>query len=318
MRFDRFLLTTCAAICLATPAVGLADPPQGHGQNPQADQKDNKPDRGAGAAQSAGPKVGQAHGPPPGAAAFQGGPKAPGAVNAPRVTQGQGFVQGERRGPQGAQAPRAGEFRRPDQSPAAGQGLVQGVQGGQHAPQGAQAPRWIQGRKPVQGSAGAGQVLVQGGAAANAPRPSAVRPPPAPRAPPALSGWNRNVRGQQRAEAGQQWRGQHRNWDQNAPWRGNHDWWRSYSSFRLFSGVRTGFFFFPDYGYIAAPQAYRDHHWQAGDYPPRWFWRYSVKDYASYGLPRPPNGCMWVWLNGDVALIDRSDGYILDIVEDLW
>ena len=85
-----------------------------------------------------------------------------------------------------------------------------------------------------------------------------------------------------------------------------------------FTGLRVGFFFVPDRGYIALPRQYRNRQWREGDYLPAWFRTYSVRDPWRYGLPRPPRGCEWVWLNGDVALIDRNDGYILDIASRVW
>lgn len=51
-------------------------------------------------------------------------------------------------------------------------------------------------------------------------------------------------------------------------------------------------------------------------YLPSWFRTYRVSNYARYGLPPPPYAC--VWLLGDAALIDRSDGYILDIARNVW
>ena len=136
--------------------------------------------------------------------------------------------------------------------------------------------------------------------------------------PPALGGWRAPPRGPERDRAGQQWRQQHQSWDQSATWRQGSDWWRNDSAFRTFSGFRVGFFFVPARGYIALPHRYRDRHWQAGEYLPRWFRAYAVSNYYRYGLPRPPRGCVWIWLNGDVALIDRSDGYILDIARNVW
>ncbi|MEI9963481.1 MAG: RcnB family protein [Caulobacteraceae bacterium] len=126
------------------------------------------------------------------------------------------------------------------------------------------------------------------------------------------------MKGPARAQLGQQWRGQHPNIDRNAPWRGNSNWWRSDPGFRQFTGARAGFFFFPNLGYIAAPAQYRNHTWRAGDNLPSWFWRYTVSDYGRYGLPEPPDGCAWIWLNGDVALVDLSDGYIIDLVANVW
>ncbi len=137
-------------------------------------------------------------------------------------------------------------------------------------------------------------------------------------APPPLTGWDRNARGPARAELGQQWRSQHHDWDRSAPWRSNRNWWRGDSAFGQFSGPRIGFFFFPGFGYIAAPPQYRNHYWRAGDDLPSWFWRYRVSQYWRYGLPTPPDGCSWIWLDGDVALVDLSDGYIVDLVSNAW
>jgi Ni/Co efflux regulator RcnB len=135
---------------------------------------------------------------------------------------------------------------------------------------------------------------------------------------PALTGWDKSVRGTDRDQAGQQWRAGHKGWDANALWRQNADWWRHDASFRLFGGARLGFFFIPALGYVAVPAEYQQHYWRQGDMLPQWFWRFTVRDYARYGLPQPPDGCEWVWVDDDVALIDPSDGYILDIVHNIW
>lgn len=148
-----------------------------------------------------------------------------------------------------------------------------------------------------------------------APAAPMVRPPANV---PALSGWNRGVSGPARVQAGQQWRRQHTGWDSHTVWRQNPNWWRGNSAFRLYVGVRGGYFFIPGLGYISVPTQYRARHWRAGDTLPGWFWRYQVRDYWNYGLPRPPDGCIWVWVNNDVALIDASDGYILDIEHNVW
>jgi Ni/Co efflux regulator RcnB len=148
-----------------------------------------------------------------------------------------------------------------------------------------------------------------------APETQFRRQPPAQ---PPLADWNRSVRGPDRDLAGQQWRQTHRNWDSNAPWRQAPDWWRRDRAFGRYAGPRIGFFFIPDRGYVSVPPQYQRRYWQAGDYLPNWFWAYVVRDYWRYGLPQPPEGCAWVWVDGDVALIDRADGYILDIVHNLW
>jgi Ni/Co efflux regulator RcnB len=135
---------------------------------------------------------------------------------------------------------------------------------------------------------------------------------------PSLGDWRAPDRGPERDRAGQQWRQEHQNWDSGAAWRRSSDWWRSDSGFRLFVGPRVGFFFVPQIGYVSVPRRYRDRHWREGDYLPLWFRSYAVSNCERYGLPRPPRGCVWIWLNGDVALIDRSDGYILDIARNAW
>ena len=135
---------------------------------------------------------------------------------------------------------------------------------------------------------------------------------------PALGAWNRPASLAERNQAGQGWRQAHRGWDNQTVWRQNQNWWRSDRAFRLYSGVRAGFFFIPELGYVSAPPEYERHYWPAGDTLPRWFWRYTVGDYGRYGLPTPPYGCAWVWVDDDIALIDLSDGYILDVVRNVW
>jgi hypothetical protein len=77
--------------------------------------------------------------------------------------------------------------------------------------------------------------------------------------------------------------------------------------------ARTGFFFIPELGYVSVSVEYRVRRHAAG-----WFWRYKIRDYWTYGLPQPPDGCAWIWVDDDVALIDVSDGYILDIEHNIW
>jgi Ni/Co efflux regulator RcnB len=130
--------------------------------------------------------------------------------------------------------------------------------------------------------------------------------------------WNRNLRGPDNDRAADQWRREHHGWDRASPWQRNPNWWQHNRAFRFYFGPRIGFFFIPNYGYIAAPQQYRINYFRPGDYLPSWFWRYIVRDYSLYGLPPPPSGCAWVWVDNDVALIDLSDGYIIDIVHNVW
>lgn len=110
-----------------------------------------------------------------------------------------------------------------------------------------------------------------------------------------------------------EWRGANPDWNHAAPWRGGHDWWRGRSEFNGYEGARNGFWFAPGFGYFAVSAVYWGMHWNVGQALPNEFWRYRVSDWQAYNLPPPPYGCAWVWLNGGVALIDMTDGYILDV-----
>jgi Ni/Co efflux regulator RcnB len=144
--------------------------------------------------------------------------------------------------------------------------------------------------------------------------PTAQRPPNLARP----GDWNRTLRGADRDRAGQQWRQRNEAWQDRAPWRRDPNWWRQDRAFHLFLGPRLGFFFIPDLGYVSVPSQYESRRWIEGQYLPSWFWRYVVRDYWNYGLPDPPLGCIWVWVGNDVALIDQRDGYILEIVHNVW
>lgn len=101
-------------------------------------------------------------------------------------------------------------------------------------------------------------------------------------------------------------------------WRRDPNWWRGDPGFRGYSGPRVSFFFAPGYGYYSVPREYWGRRWGAGAYLPAFFLRYAVADYEAYGLPPPPYGCEWVWVNNDVLLVDRSDGYILDEIDNVY
>ena len=135
---------------------------------------------------------------------------------------------------------------------------------------------------------------------------------------PVLSGWSHDLTGADRDTAGHDWRQQHHGWDSNSPWKQNPNWWRGNAAFRLFLGERLGFFFIPELGYVAVPPEYQNHYWRDGDTLPQWFWRYQVNDYWNYGLPQPPDGCLWVWVDDDIVLIDGSDGYVIDVVRNAF
>jgi Ni/Co efflux regulator RcnB len=110
-----------------------------------------------------------------------------------------------------------------------------------------------------------------------------------------------------------QWSGANRNWAQSSLWRDDRNWWRGRSEFRGYHGERAGFWFAPGFGYYAVSAALWDRRWDRGQFLPFFLRRYRVADWQDYGLPPPPWGCAWVWINGGVALIDLTDGYILDV-----
>jgi len=309
MTLKPLLFSASAAIFMALPLAVLADPPADHAAKPdeQGQQHGGQGGGHEGGGRSSGP-VGHAAGGganvdrstvnrPSAAAPVVRGQQRPQLEVRPQTPAGQGHPHGGAFGgaPVYTQAPARPTVQAPAHS---------GAFGG--APVYHQAPA-------------APTVRIQQGqhrfSQPQSPAVAAIRrgPTAAP-----LSGWNRTVRGPDRDQAGQQWRQGHAGWDSHALWRQDTNWWRHDSSFRLFLGPRIGFFFIPSIGYVSVPQQYERHYWRAADDLPRWFWRYEVREYWRYGLPQPPDGCLWVWVDNDVALIDASDGYILDIVHNAW
>jgi len=115
-----------------------------------------------------------------------------------------------------------------------------------------------------------------------------------------------------------QWQSARSNWNGNTVWKRNPNWWRGNASFRNYAGARANYFFAPGFGYYSVPQEYWGRSWNTGAYLPLFFLRYVVNDYRAYGLPPPPYGCSWVWVNTSVFLVDMSDGYILDEIDNVW
>ena len=132
-----------------------------------------------------------------------------------------------------------------------------------------------------------------------------------------MPGWTHGASPAERDTAGRDWRASQAGWDRQTLWGRNANWWRTDPGFRGYAGARAGFFFIPERGYVAAPPAYERHYWPPGDVLPSWYWSYEIGDYQRYDLPTPPDGCRWVWVDDDVALID-GDGYILDVVRNVW
>jgi Ni/Co efflux regulator RcnB len=183
---------------------------------------------------------------------------------------------------------------------AAPHGQQHGAPQGQHGPQGQhQGP---QGQHPGPGPqgqhGGAGPVAHGGPGPVGGPRGGHADPH-----------WAQNRGG---------FRNTHAGWDSHAAWRGNRGWYRGRPEFRLFVGVRPGFWFVPGIGYYHVPPQYYGHHWGYGEFLPNFFWQYQVADWGAYGLYPPPLGCAWVWVDGGVVLVDMSDGYIMDTEYGMW
>ncbi|MBS0295212.1 MAG: RcnB family protein [Proteobacteria bacterium] len=235
--------------------------------------------------------------------------------------KGKGGPQGQH-GPQGPQGRAGGQHGGPGsqggQHGQGGGGQTSGGQSsggrtsgrGQHGPTGPAGSTGGQGHAP---SGGAGY-----GAGGHGPQPLGPLPGAQGSHPSGLSGWSRGRRGPERDRNAGQWRQHNPGWDRSSPWKRDRDWWKTSPAFRLYHGPRLHYLFIPMWGYVQMPSAYWGHHWRPGEYLPRWFWRYRVSNYWTYGLPAPPPGCAWLWVDHDIALVDLSDGYIVDMVYNVW
>jgi len=278
------LMLSAALVCLVAPSLALAQPEgKGHGNDKKEQGQPQGQDKGKGGGDHKGGPENKGGGKPERAPAQQQPSQArpaPQPQAQPQPQRGGGPDRPQAQRPAPAPQPQA----RPDTRPA-----------------------------PQASGPGRGR-----GPDGNGP-PGQLKRPTGPQ--PSLSTWTAPAaRGPQRDQSAQVWRQQNQSWDRTAVWRQQPDWYRYDRSFTGFgfTGLRIGFFFVPDRGYISIPRQYRNRQWREGDYLPTWFRTYSVSNPWRYGLPRPPRYCTWVWLNGDVALIDRRDGYILDIARRVW
>lgn len=235
-----------------------------------------------------------------------------------RPPQGQKPAQGQRpaQGPRPpALGPQAQRQTRPAQAapqaaPVGSTGLGPG--------RGARSGRTDLGRPPPpQVSAGRDHPFPQPPLPARPSRPFGVSGAQSRPGPPPLTGWSHANEPGDREAAGRDWRASHAGWDQRAVWRGRPNWWRSSPAFQGYYGARDGYFWVPEIGYVSAPSPYLRHYWPPGDMLPSWYWQYRILDYERYGLPTPPDGCFWVWMDDDVALIEQG-GFIVDVVRNVW
>ena len=69
------------------------------------------------------------------------------------------------------------------------------------------------------------------------------------------------------------------------------------------------------------PQGWYYRRWTFGEFLPFAFWssqNYWINDYAYFGLPYPPPGCMWIRYGDDALLIDRYTGEIVQVIYGLF
>ncbi|QBX38505.1 hypothetical protein E4M02_09085 [Brevundimonas sp. S30B] len=82
--------------------------------------------------------------------------------------------------------------------------------------------------------------------------------------------------------------------------------------------MRIGFYFAPGYGYYSVPRSYWGQRFYEGQFLPSIFWRYEIRDFERWGLPWPPAGTMWVFVDNSIYLVDRFDGYVIEAIHDAW
>lgn len=135
-------------------------------------------------------------------------------------------------------------------------------------------------------------------------------------------------------QGGNDHRGDNRGDDHHGDWRGGDgdhrgDWrggdrggghfdWHGDSRFHDYSGVRMGFYFAPGHGYYHVPQQWYGHHWDRGEYLPRYFFSYRIYDPDYYDLPYPPYGCAWMFVGEDAVLVDLDTGQVIDVIYDVF
>jgi len=89
------------------------------------------------------------------------------------------------------------------------------------------------------------------------------------------------------------------------------DSWRHRPEWRGYSGVRSGYWYAPGYGYHRVTRSYA---WRSGGYVPVTYRRYYVQDYGYYGLRAPPYGYRWVYADGNFVLMAVATGLIASVI----
>ena len=136
--------------------------------------------------------------------------------------------------------------------------------------------------------------------------------------PTALTAWIGANNNSERAHLAAVWRGQNHGFDRSAVWKRGGDWWKGRPGFRDYHGHHRHHPFIPDLGYVDERDDCPFDALLIGDLAPHCATLYGLSDWSSYGLPPAPPGCKWVWLDGDIALVQISDGYVIDIVRQVF
>ena len=112
---------------------------------------------------------------------------------------------------------------------------------------------------------------------------------------------------------GQPWNGDHNRANGDQRDRGQRPDWRQYER-NSYAQHRFRF------GTYQRPHDWRYRRWTYGEFLPSFYWgqNYWLNNFATFGLPFPPPGCVWVRYGDDALLIDRYTGQIIQVVYGLF
>ena len=74
------------------------------------------------------------------------------------------------------------------------------------------------------------------------------------------------------------------------------------------------------FGSYERPRGWYYRRWGFGEFLPWYFWsqNYWINDYAYFGLPYPPYGCVWIRYGDDALLIDSYTGQVVEAIYGLY
>lgn len=95
--------------------------------------------------------------------------------------------------------------------------------------------------------------------------------------------------------------------------RGHPETWRARPEWRMYHGVRPGYWYAPGYGYYRVNPRWHGA-WRRGAYVPPPYRHFYVDDWGYYGLRPPPPGYRWVYADGNFVLMALATGLIADVI----